>query len=223
MARSVILERLEAAEQLLSASRGTPQHATVSHGQSSLILSLLRQRQLRAADLGMLGERIGRCAWASSEARDSLLEALGTALQRQPASRAKQQSFEYLLCYFTESHWKVFMGPDVDYAAKLNFLANQVVSLGLRNPSEATCAKATGLLLICMQGLAKARSMGTGHLRYFYLHVKPALKPKSSATPLRYVEVLSLMSRSSSICTCALTTRCFRQSCLLEAKSQWRT
>ena len=133
MSGPVVLLRLDAAQALLEECRDQPTHADVSIGQSTLILSLLALKQLQVQELGVVGERIGRCAWASAGEKESLLSALVNAVANQPL-RAKMQNFEHLGSYFTEAQWDSLLDPNRDYAHKLHLMCDHAESLGLRNP-----------------------------------------------------------------------------------------
>ncbi len=183
--------RLEAAEGLLREVRGSAAHARVSRAQSDLVMNLLSSTTLVADDLGSTAELIGRCSWASPQEKQGLLAALGHAVQVvRVATRAKQQNFELLGCYLLVSQWELLLNADVEYNVKLRALADHALQLGLRNPSETSVARITALLMLCVEGSARARCLAPAYLRDVFLHVKGMLKPRTAPAPLEAVPEL---------------------------------
>ena len=150
MAEVGLLQRLDAAEAALITAKETAAHASVSRGQSDLVMALLGECQVSFEGLGLIAERIGRCPWATPDEKEGLLKALGLAVAVGKSPRAKQQNYEHLGNYFMPSQWEVLLGSEHDYGTKLAILAEHAFCLGLRNPTEPTAARITGLLLLCL-------------------------------------------------------------------------
>ena len=185
-----VLTRLVTAQILLADLRGKPNHASVSYGQCGGILELLGQRGLALEDLGVVGERIGQCAWATPAEKQARLEALPQAV-RAHSTRAKPQCFAEVIHYFTEAQWHVLLGSAVDYNAKASTIVYHARQLGLRNPTEPTTARLTAFLLACVEGVPRARCLDPGHMRDVFKHVKSMLKPRKSLAPMAIVSGLS--------------------------------
>ena len=186
-----LIKRLEAATSLLQNAEGSSEHSRASRGQSDAVMTFLSEAKLTVHEMGKVAERIQSCPWSTVEEREGLLAALGqTVVGVSTANRAKQQNFEHLCCYFTESQWATLLNAEVDYCMKQQMMANHAIRLGLRNPSETTAARAAALLVICVEGSAKARCLAPAHMRDIFLHVKASLKPRSLHSPLEVVEVL---------------------------------
>ena len=170
MTAEVVLLRLQAAQELLAEHQGQPSHAEVSRAQCDFVLHLLSCQALAIADLGNIGDHVGRCAWARQEERDAIMAALSKAVPR--ASRSTQmQDFQHLNSYFTEDQWCTLSDPDTCGMAKLSLVCEHAHRLGLRNPSEPTSACLSALLLICAEGEAKARTLATSHKRNFFKYL----------------------------------------------------
>ena len=186
-----LLQRLDAAEAALITAKETAAHASVSRGQSDLVMALLGECQVSFEGLGLIAERIGRCPWATPDEKEGLLKALGLAVAVGKSPRAKQQNYEHLGNYFMPSQWEVLLGSEHDYGTKLAILAEHAFCLGLRNPTEPTAARMTGLLLVCLEGAARARCLSPGHLHDVFVHVKDAIKTRAKSPALETIPELS--------------------------------
>jgi len=186
-----VRRRLNAAKGLLDDVQGTAEHAAVSRGQSDMVMAMLGSVKLDAADLGPIAELIAQCAWASPQEKAGLLTTVGQAVHTSSARRAKYQDFGFLGCYLLDRHWAVLLDCNIDYTLKLKILSDQTQALGLRTPSEETSARVTALLLLCIEGSAKARCLSSAYTRDVFLHVKKELKRRNPPPPLEVVAELS--------------------------------
>ena len=187
-----VRRRLHAAKWLLDDVQGTAEHAAVSRGQSDLVMAMFGSVKLDAADLGPIAELIAQCAWASPQEKAGLLTTVGQAVQTSSAARrAKYQNFGFLGCYLLDRHWAVLLDANIDYTLKVKTLSDQALALGLRTPSEETSARVTALLLLCIEGSAKARSLTSAYTRDVFVHVKKELKRRNPQEPLEKVSELS--------------------------------
>ena len=187
-----VRRRLHAAKGLLDAVQGTAEHAAVSRGQSDLVMAMFGSVKLDAADLGPIAELIAQCAWASPQEKAGLLTTVGQAVQTSSAARrAKYQNFGFLGCYLLDRHWAVLLDANIDYTLKVKTLSDQALALGLRTPSEETSARVTALLLLCIEGSAKARCLSSAYTRDVFVHVKKELKRRFPPEPLEKVSELS--------------------------------
>jgi hypothetical protein len=175
--------RLKAAHGLLQ-QPGSPEHVAASRGQSDALLAMLAGTQLDPQDMVAIAAQVSAVSWASEQERSALLEAVSRAI-RVPAVgvRAKQQNFEMVSGYLTERQWQTMLNESVNFAVKLQTLADHCKVLGLRSPTEPTAAKVASLLLICSEGSAKARCLQPAYLRDVFLHVKSCLKPSRHTAP----------------------------------------
>jgi len=138
-----------------------------------------------------LSEVVNTIQWAAGDG-DDVLAALRLRTPAYKRARRNNQSWApALLQYLTESDWHTMLS-DGDGVAKLEFLVNRTLSLGLRCPSEATLKLLNSLWILCCHSTEEIDRMGAAAKLSMLAVTKRTFDGfrRRRADPLDYVEQL---------------------------------
>ena len=130
---------LSAARNILHALEGRAvAHKKVSAAEASRVAPIVQSTSLSMAELGKIGDAVRSVGFAADDVAQ-LLDVVGAraadsamALPVNAGNRVAVQNFTNFVNYLPQSLWELLRVGEVD-----RFLVH-MVSLGLRNPSEAT-------------------------------------------------------------------------------------
>ena len=179
--------RITAAGRLLAGLHGQAA-SEASASQATAIEEQLQSVSVPIVKLVALTDLVSGVKWANQDDKQRVLSAL-TQRSQAPgrAARVKQQNFEALGYYFVAREWRSLMDTQLDFMTKAKLVLDRAISLGLRNPTENTMAFTTAILLVCTEGVEKAKTLSPGYARDCYVHLKAMLKQRSKGAAMEVV------------------------------------
>ena len=103
-----LLQRLHAVTSLLE---HTAEHdlASVSKGQSDMVLHMMATADVSVDEVGAVAAAISAVPWATSDETSALLQAVGSMVKAKK-SRVQLQEFEHVCAFLTEPLWNMLIG-----------------------------------------------------------------------------------------------------------------
>jgi len=186
---SEVLRRLDAVAQLLHEPASPEKHRADSEAQSKALVDMLAQTKVQGSMAVEAAMKIAAVGWATAAHKQAVTDALAGAVSGKKGQPL--QNFEKCMLFFTHSKWQRLLDPNVSYDEKLEIIVDMMGLLGLRHPTEPSVAMMASLAIICVEGVAKAKSLTPGFVNDLYWHLKGVIKKKWSRAPsIDYVQEL---------------------------------
>lgn len=122
--------------------------------------------------------------WHSTSHRDAVMTALsGASTIRTSGTPWQPQSYHNFAAMLTAVVWAAICDPALDVNQKGSVLFRFLRALGLRQPSEPTYARITGLMAVACSGAQQARDQGPDEMSNLFQHIKALWKGSASGQP----------------------------------------
>ena len=186
------MQEIAASQTILRALAGRPGFAKVSSNESAKLRNILQTVVCTTADLGKIGEAI-RAAGFQADHEGALLDVVAEraatpacAAPEKGSHRVGVQNYLSFVNFVKASTWQSLR--EGEHAR----LTEDLLRLGLRNPSEATSQTLGLVILHQTEGFEKAMQMTQDARLEFVRSMKALFKSKIKAAPADPTHLLSL-------------------------------
>ena len=189
-----VAQRLAAVAQLLKSVHKLPCFMEVSAHQAQAVAAAITGKTFQIDDANRLVEQAQQIPWAFGEHAAMVVGALAVREGPQSANavlvRRRPQDFEAFTNYVTSSLW-ASMQEEKPWA--MENLCSHLRALGLRNPTETTVQKATGILMLATEGPVNTLNMPPQTLHEILKATKKMVRLKAvqqESVDVQFVQVL---------------------------------